>query len=317
VIQVANIVLPVFGLVVLGYIAGRAGWIKQAAIEGLSTFVFTFAIPVMLFRGIADAQLPAHMPWHFLLAYYSSTLMLYGLTMLLGRGFGLRNAEPAIFAMSGSYSNVVLLGIPLTIASFDEGARIPLFIVVSTHAAIMFLVTTFSAEVGKGEFEKLGSLPLQTARVLLKNTIVVGLLLGLGVNLTGLHLPGLVDKMAAYLAGAALPCAVFSMGASISQYRISGDIGKITAAVVIKNLMHPVLVWIACTRIFHVPADWSAVAILLAACPTGVNAYLFANRYRVIVASTATTVVISTLVSIAVLSLCLGWLIPLYQGAGQ
>lgn len=314
--EVVNIVLPVFGLVILGYVAGKAGWITRPAIEGLSSFVFTFAIPVMLFRSIASAHLPARMPWHFLLAYYCSTLLVFGLTLLIGRSLRLDGVASAIFAMSGSYSNVVLLGIPLTIASFGHAAAVPLFIIVSTHAAIMFMLTTFSAETGKGEFASLAALPLQTVRVLLKNMIVIGLLLGLGVNLTGFTLPVTIDKMAAYLAGAALPCAVFSMGASISQYRISGHVGKISAAVVIKNLVHPLLVWLACSRVFHVSPSWTAVAVLLAACPSGINTYLFANRYRVIVASTATVVVISTLMSILVLSLGLSWLMTLYQGAG-
>lgn len=313
--QIANIVLPVFGLVVLGYVAGRAGWIRQAAIEGLSTFVFTFAIPVMLFRSIATAHLPPHMPWGLLSAYYGSTLFLYLVTALLGRGMGLGGTESAIFGMSGSYSNVVLLGIPLTLASFGNAASIPLFIIVSTHAAIMFLVTTFGAETGRGDYAALGSLPLQTVKVLLKNLIVIGLLSGLAVNLSGITLNPIIDRMAEYLGGAALPCAVFSMGASISRYRISGDLGKIGTAVVVKNLLHPLLVWLACTRVFHVPHEWAAVAVLLAACPTGVNAYLFANRYRVVVASTATVVVISTLASIVVLSLGLALLIPLYTGA--
>lgn len=313
-IQVLNIVLPVFGLVMLGYVAGRAGWIKPAAIEGLSGFVFTFAIPVMLFRSIATAHLPPQVPWHFLTAYYGSTLLLYALTILLGRAIGVSGTASAIFAMSGTYSNVVLLGIPLTIATFGEAANIPLFIIVSTHAAVMFMVTTFGAETGKGEFSRLADLPAQTLRVLLRNMIVIGLLLGLGVNLSGFSLPATLDKMAAYLGGAALPCAVFSMGASISQYRISGDLGKISAAVMIKNILHPLVVWLACSKLLHVPPAWTAVAVLLAACPSGINSYLFANRYRALVASTATVVVISTLTSILVLSLTLTWLIAMYRG---
>lgn len=309
--HIGNIILPVFGLVILGYVAGKAGWIKEAAIEGLSSFVFTFAIPVMLFRNIAIAQLPAHLPFDLLAAYYGATVGLFVAAIPIARLLGTGGSGLGIFAMSGSYSNVVLLGIPLVLASFDKAANVPLFVIVSTHAAIMFLLTTFAAEIGKGEFEKLRDLPMQTLRVLLRNTIVVGLLLGLGVNLAGLHLPATVDSMASYLGSAALPCAVFSMGASISRYRISGDVARIAVALGLKNFAHPLLVWLAC-RLFGVPANWSAVAILLAACPSGVNAYLFANRYQAVVASTATVVVLSTLLSILVLSLALGWLIPMY-----
>lgn len=207
--------------------------------------------------------------------------------------------------MSGSYSNVVLLGMPLILASLGPEARVPLFIVVSTHAAVMFLLTTFCAETGKGTARNLSTLPLQTLRVLLRNTIVIGLLLGLAVNLSGLSLPQTIDKMASYLGGAALPCAVFSMGASISRYKLTGDVAKIAAAIAVKNLAHPLLVWWVAARVVGLPETWTAVAVIFAACPAGINTYLFANRYRAIVPSTATVIVISTALSIVILSFVL------------
>lgn len=306
---VADIILPVFGLVILGFIAGKAGWIKTAAIEGLSTFVFTFAIPVMLFRSIALADLPADMPWTFLLGYYGATVILFAGTLALGRTLKLNRGASAILAMSASYSNVVLLGIPLIIASFGEEANVPLFIIVSTHAAVMFLITTWCAETGAETStaggQKFSSLARQTMLVLARNMIVIGLALGLAMNLSNLALPRTLDNMAAYLGSAALPCAVFSMGASISQYRIHGDVLKISLAIGLKNALHPLLVWLVCTRLLDLPGTWTAVAVILAACPTGINAYLFANRYQAIVPSTATVVVLSTLVSIPILSLVL------------
>lgn len=299
---VADIILPVFGLVILGFVAGKAGWIKDAAIEGLSSFVFTFAIPVMLFRSIAIAELPPDIPWHYLIAYYGVTVCLFFAVLGVGRALSLRGVDAAILAMTGAYSNVVLLGIPLVVASLGEAANVPLFLIVSTHAAVMFLLTTFCAEIGAGEKTRLARLPIQTIRVLLKNMIVIGLLLGLAVNLADYTLPKTIDNMAAYLGGAALPCAVFSMGASISRYHVGGDWGMISLALIVKNVIHPILVWLVCSEVFSLPATWTAVAVILAACPSGINAYLFANRYRAIVPSTATVVVISSLLSIPVLS---------------
>ena len=43
-----DIITPVFGLVVMGYVAARLRWFEEAGIKGLSGFVFNFAIPVML-----------------------------------------------------------------------------------------------------------------------------------------------------------------------------------------------------------------------------------------------------------------------------
>ncbi len=299
---VLDIILPVFGLVVFGFVAGKAGWIKPTAIEGLSSFVFTFAIPVMLFRAVANADLPSTMPVTFLLAYYGTTLVLFLVTLLLGRLLQLSTVAASVFAMSSTYSNVVLLGIPLVIATLGTEGTVPLFIIVSTHAAVMFVLTTLFAELKSGS---LAALPLQTAKVLARNMIVVGLVAGLALNLSGLTLPVTLDNMAGYLGSAALPCAVFSMGASISQYRIAGDMLRISLAVALKNVAHPLLVWLVCDMVFDLPAAWTAVAVILAACPSGINVYLFANRYQAGVASTATVVVISTMLSIPLLSVVL------------
>jgi len=300
-----DIILPVFGLVLIGYLSGRFRWIADAGIEGLASFVFSIAIPVMLFRSIAIVDLPSEIPWGYVLAYYTASLGLFGICLIGGRLIQMNAIESSIFAMSSVYSNIVLLGIPLVLASLGDAATVPLFIIVSTHAAIMFFITTFFAESGKGNVEKLYHLPMQTLKVLLKNPIFVGIVLGVMTNLASIELPAALDKTAAYLGKAALPCAVFSIGATISRYKISGDILKIAITIAVKNLIHPILVWVACTQIFGLEPMWVAVAVILASCPSGINVYLFANRYQVIVPSTATIVVLSTVVSVPVISLVL------------
>jgi malonate transporter and related proteins len=305
---VSDIILPVFGLVVLGFVAGRLNWMTESAIEGLSTFVFTFAIPVMLFRMMATTEIPEVIPWSYLIAYYGITLGLFFSTLLSGRTIGLNVTQASIFAMTASYSNVVLLGIPLVIASLGDAATVPLFMIVSLHPATMFLLTTLFAEIGTGETGKLSQLPLQTLKVLTKNMIVVGMVIGLIVNLADVDLPSGIDRMATYLGSAALPCAVFSIGASISRYKISGDYLKIAIILAAKNLIHPLLVWFVCAWLFEFEPVWTAVAVILAACPAGINAYVFASRYQAIVPSTATAIVLSTLVAIPVLSVVLALL---------
>ena len=67
---VVEIVLPVFGVVLLGFGAARMGWFKGEAESGLASFVFNFAVPLMLFRSLATAQLPETIPWGFFGSFY-------------------------------------------------------------------------------------------------------------------------------------------------------------------------------------------------------------------------------------------------------
>ena len=301
-----DIITPVFGLVVMGYVAARLRWFEEAGIKGLSGFVFNFAIPVMLFRTIATTTLPQEMPWQFLASYYVSGLFLFAFAMLLGRMvFHQETHAVGIYGMAGSYSNVVLLGIPLVLTTFGDRASLPLFMIVATQAAVMFVATTAVIESAAGAGGQLRHLPWQTALVLARNPIIIGLLLGLFFNLLQIAIPAPIDTLAKSLGGAALPCAVFSVGASLSQYRVQGSLSEACSLAALKNLLHPLLVWIMAHHLFQLDAIWTATAVLLAGAPVGVNVYLFAQRYNALVAPAAAAIVISTGTSIITLSVIL------------
>jgi predicted permease len=301
-----EIIMPVFGLAILGFTAVKLGWFEQSGINGLSSFVFNFAIPVMLFRTVATAELPDVIPWNFLSAYYFGALSLFAVAIFSGRTFFQQSSsDSGIFGMGAAYSNVVLMGIPLIVTSFGDKALIPLLLIVSTHAAVMFFVTTAIMESSSGETQQLRALPFQTFKVLAKNLIVLGLMAGLLFNWLNIPIPGALDVVAKSLGGAALPCAVFSMGASLSQYKIRGSLREALFLIGLKNLIHPLLVWVLASLVFQLEPLWTAVAVLLAACPIGINTYLFAQRYSSLVQPVAAAVLISTGLSFFTLSLFL------------
>jgi predicted permease len=306
-----DIIFPVFGLALLGFIATKAGWFDQAAGRGLASFVFNFAIPVMLFRTISNAKLPDEMPWDFFITYYFSAFVLFALAIFLGKLlFRHQTRDLGIFGMAAAYSNVILVGIPLIITAFGDVALVPLFMIVSTHAAIMFMVTTAILESSRGKSTQISQLVWLTIKVLAKNAIVLGLVAGICFNLAGLSIPSAIDSIAGSLSGAALPCAVFSMGVSLGQYRVRSGIKEAFMLIGLKNIVHPLLVWFLGTQLFNLNPVWVKVAVVLAACPIGINTYLFAQRYQSLIPTTAASVVLSTGVSFFTLSAILVWLGP-------
>jgi len=73
---ILDIVLPVFGVMVIGYGAARLGFFSEQTCRVLTRFVFNFAIPALLFRSLATTDLPPVLPWGHLLSYYLSVLYL-------------------------------------------------------------------------------------------------------------------------------------------------------------------------------------------------------------------------------------------------
>lgn len=262
----------------------------------------------MLVRTLGRVALPPEPDGALLAAYFLPTVLVFGLGALAARGaFGRGGAEPGIFGITAAFSNSLILGIPLVLEAFGEAAAVPLFLIIAFHSALLFTLTTLVAEAGLGAGQPLRRLPLNVARGLVANPILWGLAVGLAMNLAGLPLPGPADRLARYLGDASLPCALFALGANLSRFRLGGALRAALALTLLKNLVHPLLV-LALARALGLGPLAAAVALTLATCPTGVNPYLFAARYKAAEAEAASTILLSTVVSVLTLSVVLAWL---------
>lgn len=306
---VLDVVLPVFGILLLGYAAARGGWFDEGAQRGLGLFVFNFAIPILLFRTLAQTNLPSNPPWDLILSYYLGVLGIFCLGMLGARLMGHRSLDMlAILGFAGCFSNTVQIGMPLILKALGEGATFALFLLIALHGLVVITLFTVIMELARGRSDSLRKLPINTARGLLGNPIIVGLLLGLGYNLLGLPLPAAVDKIGQTMGQAVVPCALFSMGAGLARYRITGNLKEALMLVGLKNLLLPVVVYLLATQVFGISQLWLSVAVLLAALPIGVNPFLFAQRYQVGQQAVSTAIVLSTCVSVFSLTGLLLWL---------
>lgn len=291
-----NIVGPVFAILALGYGAATLKIVDRQATQGLARFVFNFAIPPLLFRSLAHARLPAHLPWGLLLSYYPAALAVFLLGMLGSRllWYQRRLPEQAIRGFTAAFSNAVLIGIPLVLTAFGDAAALPLFLLIAFHSPLLFTLVTSLIESGQGRRGAAWRIIGDTLRGLLRNPIFVGLVLGLAWNLLGLSLPEAIDRTLRILGQAALPGALFAMGAALSRQRLAGHLPEATYLVMLKLVAHPLLVWLLAALVFRLPTLWVHTAVLLAAMPSGVNPYLFAERYQVGVATVSTSVVLAT-----------------------
>jgi predicted permease len=95
------------------------------------------------------------------------------------------------------------------------------------------------------------------------------------------------------------------MGAALHRYGLTAGLPLPATVSVLKLVVHPLIVYWLATRVFVLPPAWTGVAVLFAACPTGVNAYLLAERYKRGVALTSSAVSLSTMLAMLTM---FGWL---------
>ena len=293
----------------VGYVTASVGWFDQVAIRGLTRYVFDFAVPMLLLRTISTATLPDVIPWDYLASYYLGTFIILlsglGITRLLWqRTF----SQQVINAFSSSFSNTVLLGIPIILLTFGDRAVLPLFIIIGTHGIIMVPLFTIMLEMGKSGRAPIKTVIVRTSYGLFTNPLIIGLLAGIACNLFEITLWKPLDEMAKLLANSVTSCALFALGATLASFRKNIPWQEVPMIVILKTILHPVVVWGLATLVFRVKeVIWIQVLVLLAAQPTGVNPFLFASRYNVGQLVSSGAAFISTIFSIFTLSALLAF----------
>ncbi|WP_460450891.1 AEC family transporter [Alsobacter sp. SYSU BS001988] len=287
-LHVLTVVLPVFGLLGLGYVSRATGYLGDRAGEGLSDFVFAIAIPALIFKTLTAAQLPEAQPWGYWLSYFGGVLVVWTLgAQIARRFFAVSHVEGVVAGFTAAQSNTVLVGIPLILEAYGPEGAVPLFLLVAIHLPIMMTAATVLAE-GRG-------VPLRRiVRQLVMNPLLIAIAVSVLARQVGAPLPGALKTIVDMLGAAASPCALFAMGIALRRYG-AGDQPLLSVALTaLKLVVHPLVVLVLATRVFTMPNVWAGVAVLFAAMPCGVNAYLFAERYRTGVAISSGAIAIST-----------------------
>ncbi len=300
-------VAPVFGVIVIGYIAVRLGAFGERGTKRLVLFVFNVAIPVMLFHRLAAIDFPERIEWGFLLAFYLSAFVTYAAGMAVARfRFDRPLDEQAIYGMGAGFSNTVLLGIPVMLTAFGPDAMLPVFMIIAFHSVTLLPVSVALIKAGRrGQADEPA---LRAARLFLEvlaNPIIVGILAGLGANALGVQLSGPIDAVADAVATVAIPCALIALGASLAGFPLTGELGPALILATLKLTLHPLLAWIIAVPILGLGAPWAPVAVVMAGMPSGAMVYLFGARYETASGVAARTVLVASAASVVTVSVLL------------
>jgi len=153
------------------------------------------------------------------------------------------------------------------------------------------------------------SIAKSLARNLLTNPLIIGILAGIVWRLTGFGISGVAKQVTDLLGGTTGPLALIALGMGLIKYGIRGNLAPAFGLSVLSLIVMPAVIWLAGSHVFLLPPVWLGVAVLGAACPTGVNAYLFAIHFKTGEGLATNSIVLSTLGSIITLPLWLSLIV--------
>lgn len=294
-----TVILPVFLLIATGYVATRVGGFPVSAVNGLMNFTQRYAFPCLLFRAVSRFDIGQEFHAPLLLTYYAAALSCFFIGLIGARLLGRDAQDSVVIGFSCLFSNTLMMGLPITERAFGVEALQANFAIIAIHAPFCYVVGIVAMETVRARGTGLdpARLARQIGRQVLRNPLVIALILGFIVNLGGIPVPEVIAVVVDMMASAAVPAALFAVGGVLVQYKLEGDWRLIAMICAITLMLHPGLVWV-----FGTQADLSTSAfrsaLLTAAVAPGINTFVFADIYDRAKRTAASSVLITTFVSL-------------------
>jgi len=306
-----DVILPVFLIIGFGYAVAWGGLFGESAVDGVMRFAQNFAVPTLLFTAITRLDLATFFNGPLFLSFYGGAFSGFAFAFL-GAKYLFRRppADCVAIGFCGLFSNSLLLGLPITERAYGTEALTWNYAIISIHAPMLYTFGIVLMELTRSAGQGLSAVRLgaQVLRAIFTNPLVIGILCGFAVNLSGVNLPGAILSAVEMMNRAAIPAALFGLGGVLLRYRPEGDMKVIAWACCASLLVHPGVAWLIGAPLAGLPEGPLRSSVITAAMAPGVNAYLFANMYGAARRVAASSVLVGTAVSIGTIWL---WLLAL------
>ncbi len=276
VLDILNIVCPVFLIIALGWFLGRKQFITAEANRVISKIVFYVAAPLLLFRGAARTSLSESVHLNVLLVTAGVTAV-YTLIVY----FTMYRGEPArrgVFAQGVYRSNLLFVGLPVVFNAFGEQVLGPASVFIGFMVVVFnFLAVIVLALPRRHEHAEQRGVWLHTTVGILKNPLIIGSIAGLLASVSGITIPTAVDRSCKSVGELAMPLALLSVGAGLDFGRLKREVKPAVLVCFFKLILYPALIYIG-LRIVGVSGIYLQFAVLLNSTPTAVVSFIMAQE---------------------------------------
>lgn len=308
-LQVINVIIPIFALILAGYICGKSGKLSASASTEVNLFVVWLALPAQMFDFTAHSNWQELWQPGFIIAFGAGTLLVYFFLLIYYRLQTKDWAVASFQSLSGSYANTGYMGIPLLMLAFGDSGLGPAVIATLIVVCALFTVATIFIELGVHANRPLSEIITTVVKSLGTNPLLVAPLCGAIWAMTGLELYAPLRQFITFLGAAASPCALVAIGLFLQQKSMAP--AKTTWSLVFaKLILQPFVVWLIADPILGLPSFWVYSAVLISALPTGTGPFMLAQYYRADGSLISRVVLITTLGSLVTLSILLWWMSP-------
>jgi predicted permease len=275
-------------------------------VKSLIAFVNNFATPCLLFHSISTSDFRSAFNLSIIGPFYFGAIVCFIVGIVIAqRVFGNRPGESVAVGFSGTFTNTVLVGLPILTRAYGGDALPVTLSIIGLHGAILLTVGMITMELVKRDGQPLGKTLVVAVRRVVSNPLIWGIAAGIIGSLLEIKLIEPAEAFFIMMSQAVVPAALFGIGGALVEFKLSENWKQALVASLIKLILHPAIAYVLMIWVLHVPLEIARYGILLSAMPSGVNIYVFATYYDRGVSVATNTILIATVLSAVTIT---GWL---------
>jgi len=286
-----NVIMPVFGIVLLGYLAGGRLQLQAQTLTRAAYYIF---VPAFIFQAISQSSISledaARMLVFIMVVHLLAALAAGGIGRLLGRS----REMIAAFVMIAVFGNVGNYGLAVIRFRLGDAAIAP-----ATIYFVAITVTAFIVCVGAAGWAHGGS--RGALKGLVKTPALWAVVPALAVANSDLQVPLMLSRMIGLLADAMIPVMLFALGLQLlEQKRVTFSLDVVVASSA-RLLLAPALACLVAIPFGMSHLDYAA-GVLQAAMPTAILVAIISKENNIVPEFVTSVVLFSTLASLVTLS---------------
>jgi len=292
-LDVVALVLPLFSIIILGYISGRLSSLDKDALGWLNFFIVYIALPALFYKYLSATPVDEFKNYRFFFSAVGVTFFVFlscFLIALIIRKSG--TATATLQGLAAAYGNIGYLGPPLAIAAFGPEAGVPVALIFTLENTMHFtlapLLMAFADRATKQSFWRLVG---GVVHRIFTHPFIIATVVGISAAVFKVELPG----------------ALFAMGVTAALRPLKRIPVAANYIVPIKLLIHPALMYLIISTIPGIEPTWVLSAVLLASLPTATNVFVLAQQYKTWEEQASSMVVITTALSMLTVTGLLYW----------
>lgn len=305
-LQVATLAFPFFGLIFLGFFAGRVFKVPAEGLAWLNIFIIYFALPALFFQLISKTPIEQLANWTYVFSTSFSTYCAFALAFCIGIYVTKGNVAIAtIQGMVGGYANVGYMGPGLTLAVLGPEAAVPAALIFCFDVALVFTLAPLLMAFAGTEKKPPLKLALQILKKVFLHPFIIATIAGVLGAAFHYEPPQAIDTILTFLRSAAAPSALFAMGVTVALRPLKRFPVELPGLLAVKLVAHPLIVYLMLGVVGDFDPVWVATGVLMASLPPAATIYVIAQQYNVYVERASTAVLIGTGMSVATVTFVL------------